>query len=59
MEIDWGYRWSLFQGLGAAAFGSGFGLHPVKVLGIFSGLWAYIIFSVVWSIILRKVLDVQ
>lgn len=40
-------------------FGDYFELYPVKVLGIFSGLWAYIVFSIVWSIILRKVLNVQ
>jgi uncharacterized membrane protein (DUF106 family) len=33
--------------------------NPVEILGFMSGLWAYIIFSIVWSIILRKVLNVQ
>ena len=35
-----------------------FSANPVKIFGFFSGIWAYIIFSIIFSIILRKVLNV-
>jgi uncharacterized membrane protein (DUF106 family) len=40
-------------------FGDHFIAHPEKILGFMSGVWGYIVLSVIWSIILRKVLKVH
>ncbi|MGV8142537.1 MAG: EMC3/TMCO1 family protein [Candidatus Pacearchaeota archaeon] len=40
-------------------FGDYFKDQPVKVLGFMSGIWAYIVFFVIWSIIFRKILKVH
>jgi len=39
-------------------FGDYFATNPAKILGM-SGIWAYIVLSIVWSLILRKALKVQ
>jgi len=33
--------------------------HPVVILGFMSGIWAYIVFSIIWSIILKKLFKVH
>ncbi|MEK6847215.1 MAG: EMC3/TMCO1 family protein [Nanoarchaeota archaeon] len=40
-------------------FGDYFADKPAKILGFMSGIWAYIIFFVVFSIIFRKLLKVH
>jgi len=34
------------------------GMH-VKIFGFLSGIWAYIIFSLIWSVVWKKVLKIQ
>lgn len=40
-------------------FGDYFAINPVKVLGFMSGIWAYIVFFIVFSMIFRKILKVH
>ena len=40
-------------------FGDYFKDHQVKILGFMSGLWAYIVFFILWSMIFRKLLKVH
>jgi uncharacterized membrane protein (DUF106 family) len=40
-------------------FGDYFKDHPVKVFGFMSGIWAYIVLFIVWSMIFRKVMKVH
>ena len=40
-------------------FGDYFKENPVKIFGFLSGIWAYIIFFIVFSIIFRKLLKVH
>lgn len=40
-------------------FGDYFSVHPVKILGFMSGIWAYIVFSIILSMIFRKWLKVH
>ena len=39
-------------------FADYFSQNPVKIFGFFSGIWAYIVFSIIFSIILRKTFNV-
>ncbi|MSS74084.1 DUF106 domain-containing protein [Candidatus Pacearchaeota archaeon] len=40
-------------------FGDYFQNNPVKIFGFMSGIWAYILLFVVWSIIFRKIMKVH
>lgn len=40
-------------------FGDYFKTNPVKVLGFMSGIWAYIVFFIIFSIVFRKLLKVH
>lgn len=40
-------------------FGDYFKSNPVKVLGFMSGIWAYIVFFIIFSMIFRKILKVH
>ncbi len=40
-------------------FGDYFKEQPAKILGFMSGIWAYIVFFIVWSMIFRKLLKVH
>lgn len=40
-------------------FGDYFKDNPVKILGFMSGIWAYIVFFIIFSMIFRKVLKVH
>jgi uncharacterized membrane protein (DUF106 family) len=40
-------------------FGDYFKTHTVKILGFMSGLWAYIVFFIIFSIIFRKLFKVH
>lgn len=40
-------------------FGDYFKDHPVKIFGFMSGIWAYIVFFVVWSMVFRKIMKVH
>ena len=40
-------------------FGDYFKEHSVKILGFMSGIWAYIVFFIIWSMIFRKILKVH
>ena len=40
-------------------FGDYFKDHPAKILGFMSGIWAYIVFFIVFSIIFRKLMKVH
>jgi hypothetical protein len=40
-------------------FGDFFKANPIKIFGFLSGIWAYILFSIIWSMILRKVFKVH
>jgi len=40
-------------------FGDYFEQNPVKILGFMSGIWAYIVFFIIFSIIFRKILKVH
>ena len=40
-------------------FGDYFADKPVKILGFMSGIWAYIVFFIIFSIIFRKILKVH
>ncbi len=40
-------------------FGDYFKDHPTKILGFMSGIWGYMVFFIVWSIIFRKIMKVH
>ena len=40
-------------------FGDYFKSNPVEILGFMSGIWAYFVFFILWSIILRKIMKVH